>query len=271
MVQQVASELGHRLRPSTFGTELYRRNRVLASVTAGFLVLLAAFLVGFAIDPRTVGGESVWLKPTKFAASIALFAGSLAWLTPQFPVSDRLLGVVSAGVATGSIVEIALIGGQAARGVESHFNTATALDTAVYNVMGATIVGVVVLVAWLLVRSWRADFDVAPPFAWGIRLGVLLFVLGSFQGGTMAALSGSVTGSGGTVPVLGWNLGGDLRIAHFVGLHALETVPLAGYLAARAHQRGRVERPLRVVAAVAAAFAVALVLALAHGLAPVFR
>jgi hypothetical protein len=111
---------------------------------------------------------------------------------------------------------------------------------------------------------------VAPPFAWGIRLGVLLFVLGSVEGGAMAALSRSVTGSGPTVPLLGWNVAGDLRVAHFVGLHALEAVPLAGYLAARATQRGRVERPLRVVAAVAAAFALALVVALAHGLAPVF-
>jgi hypothetical protein len=270
MVRQATAERGRRRRPTALGIELYRRNRSLAVVATGFLVLLAGFLVGLAVDPRTVGGEPVWLKPAKFAASIALFVGALGWLTPHFPVSNRLVRVVSRGVAVGSVVEILLIAGQAARGVESHFNRSTTVETAVYAVMGATIVAVVALVGWLLVRSWCADFDVAPPFAWGIRLGVLLFVLGSVEGGAMAALSRSVTGSGPTVPLLGWNVAGDLRVAHFVGLHALEAVPLAGYLAARATQRGRVERPLRVVAAVAAAFALALVVALAHGLAPVF-
>lgn len=270
MVRQAPTGRERLHQPTAFGTELYGRNRLLAGITALFVALLAGFLVGLLADPRTVGGEPVWLKPAKFAASIALFTGALAWLTPHFPVSQRLVRVVSAGVAAGSIVEILLIGGQAARGVESHFNTATALDTAVYGVMGGTIVGVVALVAWLLVRSWRADFDVAAPFAWGIRLGVLLFVLGSLEGGVMAGLFGSVTGTGATVPLLGWNLGGDLRVAHFVGLHALEALPLTGYVAARAHQRGRIERPLLVVAVVAAGFAVALVLTLAHGLAPVF-
>lgn len=249
-------------------SELRDRNRPLGTVALLVAVLFVGFLAGLGVDPRTLGGEPVWLKPAKFAASIALFTGSLAWLTPSLPAPERVVRLASKGVAAGMVVEISLIAAQAARGVESHYNTATALDTTVYATMGVTIVASMALVAWLLARSWRREFDVAPAFAWGIRLGVLLFVVGAFEGGTMNALSQAATGSGATLPLLRWNLGGDLRVAHVVGLHAIQAVPLVGYLAARAEQRGRMDRPLAVVAA---AFALAAVMAaaLAFGLAPV--
>jgi hypothetical protein len=247
---------------------LSQRNRLLAGVATLQSLLLAAFLVGLAVDPRTVGGDPVWLKPAKFAASIALFTGTLAWLTPHLPAPDRVVRTASRGVAAGMVVEIALIATQAARGVESHFNTATAFDTAVYTVMGVTIVASMALVAWLLARAWRREFDVAPAFAWGIRLGVLLFVVAAFQGGSMNALSQSATGTGATLPLVRWNAGGDLRAAHMVGMHALQVLPLVGYLAARANRRGRIDRPLAVLGAATALFVALLAVALAFGVAP---
>jgi hypothetical protein len=266
-MQAAASTLGRLPDPDALATELWHRNRALAAMAFLQTGLFAAFVVGIAADPRTLAGEPLWLKPAKFAGGIALFSGALAWLTPHFPAPAATIRRVSLGVAAGSAVEIALIGGQAARGVESHFNMATPLDTAVYSVMGITIVCVVALVAWLLARSWRREFSVHPAFAWGIRLGVLLFVVGSLEGGAMNALSSATTGSGPTLPVLRWDLGGDFRVAHFVGLHALEALPLVGYVAARADQRGRLNRPVLAVwlaaAAVAAVFAAAVTFAVA--------
>lgn len=268
MFKQAAAEPGRIRRPATVAAELRRRNPVLAGLAALQSALLVAFLVGLVADPRTVGAELVWLKPAKFAGGIALLALALGWLGPHFPVDDRTLRRVSLGVAGGSVLEIVLVGGQAARGVESHFNTATALDAGIYYVMGGTVVGIVVLVAWLLARSWRREFEVDPAFAWGIRLGVLLFVVGSFEGGAMVALSGAATGGGPAFPVVGWHLGGDLRMAHFVGIHALEAVPLTGYLAARANRRGRLDRPVLAVVVAAALFAGALAATFAHAVAP---
>lgn len=209
-----------------------------------------------------MGSEPVWLKPAKFAGSLALLAATLAWLSEHLPVTDRTLRRVSFGVAAGAVVEIALIGGQAARGVESHFNDATVLDAAVYDVMGAVIVGTVLLVAILAGAAWTREMDVDPAFTWGVRLGLAVFVLGSLEGGAMVAAGASAVGSGPTMPVAGWAVGGDFRVAHFVGLHALQVLPLVGYLAER--RRGGLLRSTWLVGGVAAVQAALLVVTFVH-------
>ncbi|MXV61017.1 hypothetical protein GS429_02870 [Natronorubrum sp. JWXQ-INN-674] len=249
--------------------ELARRNAVLCGVAALQTALLVAFLAGIALDPRTVGGDPVWLKPATFAGSIALFTATFGWIGYHLPVSERFLRRVSIGIAAAAIIEIVLIGGQAGRGVESHFNDSTLLDQSVYAIMGVTIVVMTALVAWLLVRSWRREFDVAPAFAWGIRAGIALFVVGAFEGGAMVALETAALGSGQTVPVTGWVLSGDFRVAHFAGLHALQALPLVGYLAAVAAERGSLERPVRIVRLVGGVYALVLLALFLHALTPV--
>lgn len=243
---------------------LRRRNPILAGVTLLLATLFVAFVVGIPLDSRSVGGEPVWLKPAKFAGSLALFAGTLAWLSPHLPVSEGALRRLSWGIAAGIVLELALIATQAARGVESHFNDASALDTAIYNAMGATIVAVLLLVVVLAVAAWIRPIDGHPAFAWGIRLGLAVFVIGSFEGGAMVAFGASAVGSGPAVPVLGWAVGGDFRVAHFVGLHALQALPLVGYLVTR-RRRWSVP-PLSIVGVAAAIHLAVLVVTFAHAL-----
>jgi len=268
------STLVDALRPGRWGgpratvAELRRRNPVLFAVAALNAVLFVGFVAGVPLDPRTVGGDPVWLKPAKFAGSIALVTATLGWLSRHLPVAASTLRRASLGIAGGLVLEILLIGGQAARGVGSHFNDATALDTAIGAVMGVTILGVVGLVALLFVRSWGREFAVHPAFELGILLGVALFVVGSLEGGAMLAIGGRTTAAGPTVPLLGWSLGGDFRVAHFVGLHALQVVPLAGYLAAVAAENGHLRRPKRIVMLVAGGVAAAFLAAVAHAVAP---
>lgn len=257
--------------PDEFLAELRRRNPLLFGAAALNAALFVVFLAGLALDPQTVGGDPRWLKPAKFAAAIALFAGALGWLSEHLPAPESTVRRASIGVAVASLVEMTLIGGQAARGVESHFNTSTALDATVYAAMGVTIYAMMALVAWLLVRSWRREFDVEPAFAWGTRLGLALFVVGAFEGVAMVKLGAHAVGAGPELPVLGWRLGGDFRVAHFVGLHALQVLPLAGYLASLGCGQGQFERPIRVVALVGAAHAAVLVVTFAHALTPVVR
>jgi hypothetical protein len=70
---------------------------------------------------------------------------------------------------------------------------------------------------------------------------VLTFALGGGLGGYMSSqLSHSVGQVGGHVPVFGWNrLGGDLRVAHFLGIHAEQAMPILAALVAGLTARAR--------------------------------
>jgi hypothetical protein len=239
--------------------ELRDRNGVLFAVAVANLGLALLFSALLVLDGRTLLGRNVWTKPWKFATSIAIFTGTLAWLTPALSLDDAIERRASRVIAAAMMIEITLISTQAARGVRSHFNTSTPLDTAVFAVMGATITLSTLVVAYVLWRVVRDPPPLAPAYRWGIQLGLLVFVVASFEGGFIAARGshavGTTAGSPG-LPLLNWHLtGGDLRIAHFLGLHALQVLPLAGFLAARWDRPGR-RGSLAAVGVVAACYVV---------------
>lgn len=249
--------------------ELRSRNAVLFWTAVASSLLFGVALVATVLDPRTVaGGEALWAKPMRYAMAMAIFTGTLAWLTPQFSLSDRVLRGASWAVAGAVLFELTAIAGQAARGVDAHFNHPAAVDRLVYLLMGIVIASMTLLVLALFVAGTWRGFDAHPAFSLSITLGGLLFVVGSFEGGAMSALATHTVGGGYTLPVVGWTLVGDFRVAHFVGLHSLQALPLAGYLSAVGAQQGRIDRPRRVVWVVGLAYTSLLAGALALALYP---
>lgn len=214
--------------------ELHARDRVLT--LAG-----AAMLLGFVIatllsigDNRLILGVNPWLKPMKFFVSITIFLWSAAWFMAETRPLPRARAIIRWTLVSAMAIEIVLVSLQAVRGTTSHFNNATPFDTAVFNVMGIAITistGAVAGLLWLLRRD-------TPPtragYLWGLRLGLAVFILGSLQGFVMVANMGhAVPGPDGGpgLPFVNWSTtGGDLRAAHFVGLHALQALPLGGFL-----------------------------------------
>jgi len=122
-----------------FLRELHRRNRVLFVVALANLALAVLFTGLMQVDGRMLLGRNVWTKPWKFATSIAIFTATMAWILPSLSLAERIERLATYTVGAAMTVEIILISTQAARGVRSHFNQTTTLNTAIFAVMGLTI------------------------------------------------------------------------------------------------------------------------------------
>ncbi|MEU9501508.1 hypothetical protein [Streptomyces sp. NPDC048196] len=209
---------------------------------AALAVVAAAGLI---VDDRVVLGAPVWFKPFKFAVSFAAYGLTLAWMLARRPAPGRLGAGAAHVVVVSGLIEMAIITGQAVRGRRSHFNIETPLDQGLFVAMGLTIVALwtaTLVIAVLLFRARLGDRATT----WAIRLGVLIALAGLLLGGLMlmptpeqqadglrtavGAHSVGVPDGGPAMPVTGWNTtGGDLRIPHFVGMHALQALPLFLY------------------------------------------
>lgn len=223
----------------------------------GWAMLAAAlgFLLAGAIDPTQLYGINIWIKPIKFALSIALFVWTMALiLEPLGPWSARPW--LARAIALAMIVEMALIGLQAARGVASHYNIKTGFDAAVFQVMGFMIVVNTVATAGVFLGYVWRDTAADPLVANGIRAGLLLFLAGSLVGMLMVANMGHTIGApdgGPGLPFLNWSTThGDLRVAHAAGLHALQALPLIALLLLRLMPNA--SRTLQTLALLAASF-----------------
>jgi hypothetical protein len=217
-----------------FIRELHARNPLLFVIVVAHVILLPIMMGIAPFDAREVMGINPWIKPIKFAASIAIYALTFGWLLYELPLREKAHRRVSWAVAGTLVIEMALITMQAARGVTSHFNNTTAFDAAIFSVMGAAITFNILVAAYVALKFWKTEAKIPAPYLRGIRIGLTIFVLASLEGFAMvshSAHSVGVSDGGPGLPLLNWSTrGGDLRVAHFFGMHALQVLPLAGYL-----------------------------------------
>jgi len=211
-------------------------------VAAAMAALSVVSLVGLVVDDRILVGAPIWLKPFKFAVSFLIYVATLAWMISLMQRGRRVARRAGTVVAVTGFIEVGLIAMQAARGRQSHFNIATTLDTAIYAAMATTVAvlyaGTIVLAVLLLMQRIpdRAT-------AWTLRLGLLITLVGMGLAYLMVmptpeqravgvstivgAHSVGVPDGGPGLPLIGWSTtGGDLRVPHFVGIHALQALPL---------------------------------------------
>lgn len=218
--------------------ELFRRDRMLASTGAGMLVVAAICVALMPFDHRTVLGIDPWIKPFKFCVSVAIYLWTLAWFFPALRVAERTRRLLSVAFSLIMILEIGCIVLQSARGVRSHFNFATGFDAAVFNAMGGMIAVNTILLAIVLGSFFLRGADLRRSYLWAIRLGLLVTLLGSAEGGLMVAHRQHTVGvadGGPGLPLVNWSRdAGDLRVAHMIGLHGMQLIPLFAFLLGRA-------------------------------------
>jgi hypothetical protein len=218
-------------------SELYARNPVLATTGWFHWALVAVLILIYPFDSRTILGISPWIKPMKFASSIAIYVWTLGWYLHYLSGRKRLVRIISIGVSALMFGEMTLITLQAARGTTSHFNVATPLDAAIFATMGSMIGSNTVLVAVALILFFVTKTEIPRAYLWGIRLGMIVFLLASVEGVFMVIHGSHTVGApdgGPGLPFVNWSRQhGDLRVAHFVGMHALQVLPLIGYWRSR--------------------------------------
>ena len=222
--------------------ELIVRQGTLAMYGLATLTLSIVAVLLQAIDPRVVeSGVNVWVKPAKFFSSVGIFALTAAWffgyVRPERRRSLPMRATVATLIISGTF-ELAWISWQAANGLESHFNTDTPFYATMYALMGlfaVLLVGTTLPLAWEIARRPAAGMrgDFAAAVVTGL---VLTFLLGGILGGYMSSQAGHSVGmEGGRTFLFGWNRsGGDLRIAHFLGIHAEQAIPILAALTADA-------------------------------------
>jgi len=219
-------------------------HRPLLGMTLAMAILVLICLVGLVVDPRTLTGAPLWAKPLKFSISVLVYAITLSWLLPF--LRRRRLGWWIGTVAIAALaIEMVIIVGTAWAGVTSHFNVSTPLASTLWSVMAFSIVVVWMATLLVAVLLFRADLG-DPARSLAIRAGALVAVAGmglaflmtgptaaqldTFQGIAGAHTIGVPDGGPG-LPLLGWStVAGDLRIPHFVGMHALQAIPLTALL-----------------------------------------
>lgn len=200
-------------------------------VAHGFLAVL--FMVLAFVYPAPFQGVNGWYKPIKFALSIGVLSLTLAWLT-GFLGTAREFNVAAWILAVSLGFEIIYIGWQAARGEASHFNVSTPFYSFMYSLMAIGASVATLVVAYYGALFFTRDLPhIDAPMLWAIRLGCVLFVIFSFEGFVMGSqLSHTVGGVDGSPGLffLGWSKTlGDPRVAHFVGMHALQALPLLAH------------------------------------------
>lgn len=214
-------------------TKIYRRDRVLAC--SGWLLLAA--LVGMVclapFDTRMVAGVNPWIKPMKFGVSIAAYFWTLAWFMGHLGRPRWMLSLIRWGVSTIMVGEFLCICIQAARGTTSHYNVSGVFDAAIWGFMSVGIMLDALLALLVLALFAKRHDQLAPAYLWGVRLGLAVFSLGGLEGLFMVFGASHTVGladGGPGLPFLDWSTkAGDLRIAHLMGLHALQVFPLVGF------------------------------------------
>jgi hypothetical protein len=247
-----------RLDWRAFFHKLYCRSKVLAVTGWIHLALLAGTLVVSPFDSRLVMGINPWIKPIKFAISITIYVWTVAWLLEYLRLRSWTHRIISWGISISMLTEIACITAQAARGTTSHYNVSTPLDAAIFSIMGSTIALNTVLALVLLILFCIGRHHVPAPYLWGIRSGLVIFLAASAIGGVMIAHGSHAVGvkdGGPGLPIVNWSTsGGDLRAAHFLGLHALQVLPIVGFLIGR-HKRWAISQKTTYVLALSGAYA----------------
>ncbi len=203
---------------------------ILYSIVLFHFIAAIGCLLGLLIDDRTLMGINVWVKPLKFSISGGIYILTVGYLMTIYPYSSRKKNIINNLVSWTLLLEIGIILYQAARGVKSHYNQSTLFDGLLFAAMGLLIAVNVLIMVLFIIDSARLKVKIPTSIQVALFMGWSVVLFGSWVGGQMIsqmAHNVGVADGGAGLPLVNWStIAGDLRIAHFFGLHGIQIIPL---------------------------------------------
>jgi hypothetical protein len=183
------------------------------------------------VDTRLIAGVSVWEKPAKFFLSLIVQAATVAWAISLIERPARGVKTATWIFVAALVVEMVYMIYRASRGEASHFNTGTPFAAIMYAVMGVGSITLVATSAFVGWRVWqqRGSNLMREAAGFGLMFGALLgTIAGAYLSSHTSHWIGGDLNDAAGVGFFHWSTtGGDLRVAHFIGLHTSQAVPLA--------------------------------------------
>jgi hypothetical protein len=215
-----------------FIQELKDRNETLFYYGIACLAFGVFCLLMTKLSNVQVYNVNAWYKPFKFAFSTFLFAWAMAWYCYYLPNFNIKLFNWSIIILLG--FEIAYIALQASKGQLSHYNLSTPVYSTLFSLMALAATLVTLYTAYIGLLFFKTDFPNLPNYyVWSIRFAIILFVVFSFEGFAMGSRLNHSVGSlndNSNWFIVGWSKTvGDLRVAHFIGMHALQILPILSF------------------------------------------
>ena len=193
-------------------------------------IMAVGCVIGLLVDECNLMGINVWIKPLKFCVSGGIYILTVGFLITLYPYAKRKKNIINNLTSWTLLPETLIIVAQGARGVPSHYNETSLLDGILFATMGILISVNVLIMVVFIIDTARLKLKVPRPIQWAILLGWMVVLFGSWIGGQMInqmAHNVGVADGGAGLPLVNWStIAGDLRIAHFFGLHGIQIIPL---------------------------------------------
>jgi hypothetical protein len=267
----VATSLPARMRVSLLGYWQQARpwQRLGYLVGAALIVVGLGHLVAWLVVGGAWAGPITFRKPTTFGISFGLTTITLAWVAGHLRISDRTGWLLLVPLALADASEVVWVSVQRWRGVASHFNNDTTLDSLLFLLMGGGAIAVAATVILVMTVLAFTAMWASPSMALAIRAGLLILLVAQVVGGWMIQHGLGPAEEGVTEGLTTFGAAGVMKVPHAVAIHGIQVLPaLAWLLSFTALPEPRRLRLVRIAVVGYAALVVVSVLQTVTGAAP---
>ncbi len=216
--------------PNFIMIKIIKQNKPLFWLGNAMIIIFLLLLCFYPFNDTIILGLNSVIKPMKFALSIWIYSWTMA-LILHYVNNTTAVKIYSWVAVICMGFEQAAITMQALRGELSHFNRTNIFGMVVFVLMGVFILTITLFTVYITcIFIKQKTYKLHAAKVLSIKIGLVYFIVFSLYGGYISSLPGHTIGApdgSKGLPFLNWStLFGDVRVAHFFGIHSLQIIPL---------------------------------------------